>query len=292
MTPANSTEAVVSVHKRTTACSPVVIQGRFLVTILLSLTLLSGCAFFEEPVYNRYGQAIETEESPQITADEAPVIEEEKSVATEAAQEPIQEEVPPETTPLAMEAESAAEPAVESTTTESADTSNMQPDTGDYSIQLFGAYSNEFAQGYIQQHQLASDASIHKLMNQGREWFVVLYGNYHTYIEATQARKGLTPPLITHGPWIRSLSHGQPAVLPTYSLQLMASRSREAAEKLIRRHNIQSKGYIYESIRADSPWYLVLYGEYQYARDARKAIPDLPQALQKMGPWVRPVKEK
>lgn len=286
MMPAICKETIVRDNKIENFYSSAAIQWRVLGAILLSLTLLSGCAFFEEPVYNRYGKVIDTEEYAQTTHVEEQVTE------PEAAQEELPAEVAP--TPVTEEVEVAVETkiATESVTPEPAVTESMQTGTGDYSIQLFGAHDKAFSRIYIQLHDLESTASIHELEHQGHPWFVVLYGNYHTFSAAAQARKGLASPLTTHGPWIRSFSHRQPAVLPTYSLQLMASASRGAAERFISRHNIAPKGYIYETMRMDLPWYLVLYGEYQYSKDARNALADLPKELQKLGPWVRPVKEK
>ena len=269
------------------------IQKRAMVAILLPLSLLlSSCAFFEDPVYNRYGKRFDATDYAQEPYTEKQItkpVEIEPAIAEKVQAETVQVELPAEivAAPIAI----VAEPAIESAPAAVAVVAETsQENTGNYSIQLYGAYDKVFSQKYIEYQQLEYVTTIRELKHKGRPWFVVLYGSYNTYEEATQARKGLSSTLLSHGPWVRFLGQKQPAVLPAFSIQLMASQSRDVAVNMMSRYNIASQAYIHETTINGLSWYLVLYGKYQFSEDAHKEIPNLPRRLQKLGAWVRSLK--
>lgn len=72
-----------------------------------------------------------------------------------------------------------------------------------------------------------------------------------------------------------------------YSIQLSASSSMENLKKFAKLHKITNY-QIYETKRNNSPWFILIHGNYSSANEAKRAIKSLPSALQKDKPWVKP----
>jgi DamX protein len=74
-----------------------------------------------------------------------------------------------------------------------------------------------------------------------------------------------------------------------YSLQVLGARLEATIEAFIQEESITQTHYVIKLDRGGEPWYMLLVGDYESARDARDAITSLPVALQNQQPWARPV---
>jgi len=76
-----------------------------------------------------------------------------------------------------------------------------------YTLQLLAARSEENVKKFIQKYDLQDTASIVRTLQSGKEWFVLLYGEYETKAAAIQASKTLSGTLKKANlkPWIRPL---------------------------------------------------------------------------------------
>lgn len=75
-----------------------------------------------------------------------------------------------------------------------------------------------------------------------------------------------------------------------FSLQLVGGHTRSNVEGFVKRHSL-SQAHIVKSKRAGKDWYIVMYGQYQSFDQAKGAIQGLPQAVQKLNPWIRLTKD-
>lgn len=72
-----------------------------------------------------------------------------------------------------------------------------------------------------------------------------------------------------------------------YALQLLGTRSREAAEDFIRKQTgVSDVGY-FETLHEGKPWFVVTQGAYPGRSQAQQAVSRLPDGLQKQKPWPR-----
>ncbi|MFH7564550.1 AAA family ATPase [Oceanimonas smirnovii] len=85
---------------------------------------------------------------------------------------------------------------------------------------------------------------------------------------------------------------GQPAALSRqpaghYTLQLMASRDKNALNQLMTRHNL-SPAWVYSRNLNGQPWYVLVHGDFASAEQARAAVGRLPAELRAAKPWPKP----
>lgn len=73
----------------------------------------------------------------------------------------------------------------------------------------------------------------------------------------------------------------------SYFLQASGVSSTETLEEFLRFENIIDQTVIYQTTRNNSPWFVVLFGPYDNADQARNAISDLPASIQKLDPWAK-----
>ena len=72
-----------------------------------------------------------------------------------------------------------------------------------------------------------------------------------------------------------------------YTLQLLGTRSREAALEFIRKQSgLADLGY-FETLHENKPWFVVTQGAYAGRSQAQQGISRLPEPLQKQNPWPR-----
>ena len=72
-----------------------------------------------------------------------------------------------------------------------------------------------------------------------------------------------------------------------YALQLLGTRSREAAENFIRQQaGVADIGY-FETLHEGKPWFVVTQGAYAGRSQAQQGVGRLPEALRKQKPWPR-----
>lgn len=74
-----------------------------------------------------------------------------------------------------------------------------------------------------------------------------------------------------------------------YTLQLLGARKPESIKAFIQKHALNDKAYSFKTTRAGKDWYVVVYGDYPSAKEAKAAIDGIPDSLKKdnLQPWVR-----
>ncbi|OXY83485.1 SPOR domain-containing protein [Oceanimonas doudoroffii] len=72
-----------------------------------------------------------------------------------------------------------------------------------------------------------------------------------------------------------------------YTLQLMASKDRQALQQLASRHTLQP-AWVYARQLNDQPWFVLIFGDFASAELARRAIERLPAELRAAKPWPKP----
>jgi septal ring-binding cell division protein DamX len=72
-----------------------------------------------------------------------------------------------------------------------------------YTIQLVGANSNKNIQNFIKMHSLQGKAAYYQTYNNGKSWYVIVYGDYKTKAEAQAALKKLPAAVQAQHPWPR-----------------------------------------------------------------------------------------
>ena len=75
-----------------------------------------------------------------------------------------------------------------------------------------------------------------------------------------------------------------------FTIQLLASYNRAALSHYAHDNKVESQTSIYEGKRDKRHWFVLTYGSYANAQEARAAISTLPDKLQRNTPWVRPLK--
>jgi DamX protein len=72
-----------------------------------------------------------------------------------------------------------------------------------------------------------------------------------------------------------------------YALQLLGTRSRQAAADFVSRHaGVRDMGF-FETRHEGQPWFVVTQGAYATRQQAQQGIAALPEALRKQNPWPR-----
>jgi DamX protein len=75
-----------------------------------------------------------------------------------------------------------------------------------------------------------------------------------------------------------------------YTIQLLAVSDIVELSRYTRSHNIESQTALFETSRNSRRWYVLTYGVFSSAGDARVAIAKLPDALRRNSPWIRSIK--
>ncbi|WP_259431038.1 SPOR domain-containing protein [Coxiella burnetii] len=89
------------------------------------------------------------------------------------------------------------------------------------------------------------------------------------------------------------LSAGEKALLnskASYTVQLMASVDLKAIKDFVKRHHLEGQTHYFHASYRGHQWYVLLYGAYKSQGEAKAAIQQLPQPLQKLRPWVKSVR--
>jgi hypothetical protein len=79
--------------------------------------------------------------------------------------------------------------------------------------------------------------------------------------------------------------------LQPYTLQLMSSTNSAALKKVIQAHHIADKAAVMKTQYQHHDWYVLTYGHYPDAQQARATISTLPDELQALHPWARAIKK-
>ncbi len=85
----------------------------------------------------------------------------------------------------------------------------------EYSIQLVGAYRKSDLAGFIHRHRAAlpfEELSYFKRARNGRDWYILLYGNYQGFQTALNSLEALPASLQINSPYIRSIGSVQESI--------------------------------------------------------------------------------
>lgn len=73
-----------------------------------------------------------------------------------------------------------------------------------------------------------------------------------------------------------------------YTLQLAGFASETSLNRFIGQHNLPQKDvYIYQTLRDEKPWYVVIYGQYESREIATSQAQELPGTFAKLNTWVK-----
>lgn len=73
-----------------------------------------------------------------------------------------------------------------------------------------------------------------------------------------------------------------------YTLQLSGMASLQSLTRFANKHQLpQDNVFVYQTIRNNEPWYVVIYGEYDTIRSAQLAAKNLPASFSKINAWVK-----
>lgn len=75
-----------------------------------------------------------------------------------------------------------------------------------------------------------------------------------------------------------------------YTLQLSSAATPDGLYQSARRHKL-SNYLVYETVRHDRQWYVLVYGDYPDFSSAKSALHSLPSAFDKNNPWIRSLKQ-
>ncbi len=74
-----------------------------------------------------------------------------------------------------------------------------------------------------------------------------------------------------------------------YTIQLLGAGSEANVKKFIQHHGLDKKAHYVRTKRSQKDWFVVYYGDYSSAQEAKAALSTMPVSLKKEGvqPWVR-----
>lgn len=133
----------------------------------------------------------------------------ERLAALGAEQRPLTPEAP--LTATAVDA-SAVEDAVAGDATENTWVRSRDPSR--YTIQLLSRRDETSVRDYVRKHQLDDQGGYFKISNDGTIWYSVVYGDFSTHAEATEAAGQLPRSLGVSKPWVRNFGVIQQRVVP------------------------------------------------------------------------------
>lgn len=76
-----------------------------------------------------------------------------------------------------------------------------------------------------------------------------------------------------------------------FTLQLASSRDRASIEQALERYELAGRAGLYRSERGGETRFALVYGSFESAAAARKALATLPSALRQWEPWVRRMRD-
>ncbi|MGF1865156.1 AAA family ATPase [Enterovibrio norvegicus] len=72
-----------------------------------------------------------------------------------------------------------------------------------------------------------------------------------------------------------------------YALQLAALQSKAAVDDFLQQYGIENTARVYETVRNDEAWYMILIGDYPSVNAARRAELELSANVRRLTPWVK-----
>ncbi|WP_114767323.1 SPOR domain-containing protein [Vibrio rhodolitus] len=73
----------------------------------------------------------------------------------------------------------------------------------------------------------------------------------------------------------------------SYTLQLAAVNSRLEVQNFLDRYNLNDIALVYPTLRDGREWFIITYDNYPTIQVARDAVSNLPEPIQKLGPWAK-----
>jgi DamX protein len=73
-----------------------------------------------------------------------------------------------------------------------------------YTLQLMGGHDRVALKHFVEQHELQTETWVYSVSYQGRPWYMLIYGNYASAIQAHAAIQQVPEVLRKMGPWIKS----------------------------------------------------------------------------------------
>lgn len=77
------------------------------------------------------------------------------------------------------------------------------------------------------------------------------------------------------------------APVNTFTIQLLASQSKDDVVRYSKKHHLQGKAVYYLSNLNGKSWYVLVYGIYDSKAEAQAALNKLPASLREQNPWVK-----
>lgn len=105
--------------------------------------------------------------------------------------------------------------------------------------------------------------------------------------EGEKSRPAKTGTVVAH-----SILHAKTAKerqMERYTIQLVAGHSKSTMKHFMEEHHLLKKAKIYQASNNNTHWYVLTIGEYDSLNQAKGHIHQLPHALSKFNPWVRPI---
>lgn len=90
-----------------------------------------------------------------------------------------------------------------------------------YAIQLIGSYHRDIVENFAIANDLGDRAMQFYVINRGKRWYILLYGNYPTRAAAQKALNNLPPNLTPENPWVRAIASVQSAIQRSRHRQLV-----------------------------------------------------------------------
>lgn len=82
-------------------------------------------------------------------------------------------------------------------------------DPKQYTLQMIGARDEDAVQAFISQYPSLTKVAYYKTLHKGKDWYVVIYGQFTTRSEAKRAVERLPKNLVSSKPWTRRLAEVQ-----------------------------------------------------------------------------------
>ncbi len=76
-----------------------------------------------------------------------------------------------------------------------------------------------------------------------------------------------------------------------FTIQMLALANLDELKKVISKYELYDGYYLYQTIRNDKPWYVLINGSYKKVSSARKSIEQLPKVMKKWKPFVNKFSE-
>lgn len=74
-----------------------------------------------------------------------------------------------------------------------------------------------------------------------------------------------------------------------YTIQLLGSHNKQEILDFIKAHRLEAKALYYKTSYQGQPWYVLVYGLYKTDAAATAAVKQLPEAVQRLTPWVKSI---